>query len=68
VPELSAEGGLYYPLLDFVAGWVASVTTEAAFGVVPSAAFVESVDATRTPWARETQPVEKCAKCSPPAS
>jgi hypothetical protein len=68
VPELAAEGGLYYPLLDFVAGWVVSIATEAAFGVVPAAAFVESVDATRVPWARETQTVEKCAKCSPPAS
>lgn len=66
VPALDApaSAGLYYPLIDYVSGWISTVAVELALGTPPAAAFVESIDATRVPWARETAPVQRCGKCA----
>jgi hypothetical protein len=65
--EGSAQAGLFYPLLDFTAGWLATLAVEIALGQAPAAAFVESLDASRSPWMRETREARSqpgCGKCA----
>ena len=75
VPVLGTEGqtaevsaGIYYPLLDFAATWVAALAMDYVMGQPIQGAFVESVDAARSPWLREmreTPSKPNCPKCSP---
>ncbi len=78
VPDLEApslnsaaplqNAGYYYPLLDFAATWVVALAVDSVLGMPPKSAFVESIDAARSPWLRETREVAAkpgCSKCSP---
>jgi hypothetical protein len=68
VPSNQGGAGFYYPLLDLMATWIATVAIEAALD--PRAqrnAFLESFDATHSPWMRETRELKSkpgCGICS----
>ena len=60
-------GGLYYPLLEVAATWIATAAIEHVMGSGLNKAFLESFDATRSPWMRDTRelrPRSTCEKCS----
>ncbi|MBI3555118.1 MAG: hypothetical protein HY074_02495 [Deltaproteobacteria bacterium] len=70
VPDLGEpeSPGLYYPLLDFAATWISALAIDSVLGHTSRSAFVESIDATRSPWLRDTReaaPRPGCLKCSP---
>lgn len=66
-PANGPMAGLYYPLLDGVATWMATAALEAMLMPEARAACFESVDATSSPWVRERRelrPLESCKTCS----
>lgn len=66
-PVFEQQTGLYFPLLDVAATWIATVAVESFTIPQSRGAFIESFDATHAPWMRETRELGSkpgCKKCS----